>query len=235
MDTKSYHIKNRNRFFYAPWNKEIENSNNAYSYFHNKDRMQTMEDISNLFNNVDKNQKKLYDLKINTIKSMLVNQKQIPSKWILKPNYTKMLSNVIKTPKYISCAIKYNNYNEYKRKEIDEITLDEIRNSQKNNFHTVDINSNRKDGLGKANSTSKLRLSYGYDLKKRTAKKLIRGLSWLNANEKNNDKNLRYRYENNNEDVFHTINNDGVVNKSNDKIGVGVKYKKKFVLPKLYI
>ena len=231
MDLKlNKHGKN-NRFFYAPWNKKIEASNNAVSYFHNKERVQTMDDISNLFDSVEENQKKLNGLKINTIKSMIVNQKKIPSKWISKPNYKKMLSNVIKTPTYISCAIKYNNYNEYKKKEIDEITLDEIRKSQKKIFRTIDINSNRKDGLGKTNSTSKLRLNYGYDLKEKARKKMNRGLSWLTGNEKNNVKILRCKYEFSKGDVFHTIKNDI----SNNRNKNDHKFKKNFVLPKLKI
>ena len=60
---------------------------------------------------------------------MIINQKQIPLKWILKPNYSNLVNNLLKSPRNISYAISYNNYNEKKRKELDNITLNNIFNS----------------------------------------------------------------------------------------------------------
>ena len=225
-------IKNKyNKFVYNPWDKSTD-INNIYSYYENQEKRRFFEEVTNLFNNVEKNKNHLDNLKITTMRSMIINQKPIPVKWILQPNYSKLVNNLLKSPKIISYAIDYNNFNEKKQKELDNIMLNDIYNSQRSSFSTLGMNNKRTDRLGQENTTSKLRLKYGYDLRERLEKDLNRGLSVQNCLNKNKICNtVRKRNEdskNKQSEIFRTLQNER--NRENRVIG-----KKEFTLPKLVI
>ena len=222
-------IKNKhNRFIYNPWDKSSD-SNNIYSYRENEEKMRFFEEVTNLFDDVERSKNRLNNLKVNTMKSMILSQKPIPIKWILKPNYSKLVADLFKSKKNIPYAIDYLKYNEKKQKELDNMLLNDIFNSQKSNFSTLGMNNKRSDGLGQVNTTSKLRLRYGYSLKERFGKEFNRGLSMQNYIDKNNsNKMLKVNEDNEQSEIFRTLQNER--GKGNRVFG-----KKGLSLPKLVV
>ena len=67
--------------------------------------MQFYEEITNLFDNVERDKNRLNKIKLYTMRSMIINKKPIPLKSILKTNYSNFINNSLKSPRNISYAI----------------------------------------------------------------------------------------------------------------------------------
>ena len=171
-----------NKYFYVPY-KPISNKHNLL-YINEKNDLYNFEDIDLLNHKINKNKKQLSKLKINSIKSIIINQNKIPQKWIEKKNY-KMLLNKIINPNFVKFAQNYIEHNDINKKKEDLIMIKKMTEIKTPLFSTLTKQNNYKKNISKENSLNKINKNKNF------GKSLNKILSYqgLNTESVNNYKN----------------------------------------------
>ena len=171
-----------NKYFYIPY-KPISNKHNLL-YINEKNDLYNFEDIDLLNNKINKNKKQLSKLKINSIKSIIINQNKIPQKWIEKKNY-KMLLNKVINPNFVKFAQNYIEHNDINKKKEDLIMIKKMTEIKTPLFSTLTKQNNYKKNISKENSLNKINKNKNF------GKSLNKILSYqgLNTESVNNYKN----------------------------------------------
>ena len=161
------------KFFYIHWRNDTNvddnnthtNTNNNYNNLFKRDKssIDNFKDINKLNIEINNNKRKLSALKIKSLRSMIINQKQIPQKWIIHENYKIILDKAIKAPNFVDYAKNYIEHKSINKKKEDLRILKAIKESKIPKFLTI-VGKNRPKIInGKGNSTE-LRNKYGYKL-----------------------------------------------------------------------
>lgn len=164
------------RFFYVPLKEKSNNYN--FIYLDKKKGIGNFEELNELCDKIKNGKKQLSKIKTSSIRSMIINQNNIPQKWVQKQNYKVILNRAINSPHLVDYAKNYLDHKNINKKKEDHIILNEITQVKKPEFLTID-NQHR---VQRDRNSASLRIKYGYKIKKKFGKSFNRILSYQGLN-----------------------------------------------------
>jgi hypothetical protein len=231
-----------NKFFYIHWrnNSNVDNNNNYDNnnnlFKNKKTTIDNFKDINVLNVQIKNKKRKLSALKIKSLRSMIINQEQIPQKWICNENYKTILDQAIKAPNFVDYAKKYLEHRSINKKKEDlKIlnTINENNECKQPKFLTIISRNIPTIIKGKGNSTE-LRNKYGNKLRNKLKGKLLNNLlSYQGLNTESphinsyRNKNIYSRNERIVKDEFNSMKQSYEHNIKNDDFIIKAKSLKK--------